>query len=97
MDSNSRGGSSSRSLTISSKLSSSYIKSTRHRKSTYKRREEIKKKSIRTVLMAKAEEYVRKFNLDNPATPIEALTSDVLELVANKRWSEVRITQTIIN
>ena len=47
--------------------------------------------------MAKAEEYVRKFNLDNPATPIEALTSDVLELVANKRWSEVRITQTIIN
>ena len=84
-------------MTISSKLSSSYIKSTRHRKTTYKRREEIKKNSIRTVLMAKAEEYVRKFNLDNPATPIEALTSDVLELVANKRWSEVRITQTIIN
>ena len=47
--------------------------------------------------MAKAEEYVRKFNLDNPATPIEAITSDVLELVANKRWSEVRTTQTIIN
>ena len=47
--------------------------------------------------MLKTEDYVRKFNLNNPATPIKDITSEVMELVANKRWSEVRITQTIIN
>ena len=47
--------------------------------------------------MLKTEEYVRKFNLNNPATPIEDITSEVLELVANKRWTEVRTTQTIVN
>jgi hypothetical protein len=47
--------------------------------------------------MLRTEEYVRKYNLNNPATTIEDITSEVLELVANKRWSEVRTTQTIIN
>ena len=44
----------------------------------------IKNNPIRTVLMIKAEEYVRKFFEDYPATPIEAITSDLLELVAKK-------------
>ena len=47
--------------------------------------------------MLKTEDYVRKFNLNNPATPIKDITSEVLELVANKRWSKVRTTQTIVN
>ena len=47
--------------------------------------------------MIKAEEYVRKFFEDYPATPIEAITSDLLELVAKKSWTEVRITLTIID
>jgi hypothetical protein len=60
------------------------------------RRTVIKNNPIRTELMIKAEAYVRKFNEDHPASPIE-VTSDVLELVAKKCWTEVRITQTIIN
>jgi hypothetical protein len=57
----------------------------------------MKKKPIRTVLMLKTEEYVRKHNLINPDNPIEDITSEVLELVANKHWSEVITTKTIAN
>jgi hypothetical protein len=57
----------------------------------------MKKKPIRTVLMIKTEEYVRKHNLNNPDNPINDITSEVLELVANKQWSEVRTTQNIAN
>ena len=39
--------------------------------------------------MVKAEEYVEKYNLDNPDTPIEAFTSEILELVAKTSWTEV--------
>ena len=39
--------------------------------------------------MVKTGEHVEKYNLDNPDTPIEANTSEILELVAKTSWTEV--------
>ena len=48
----------------------------------------MKNNPVRTVLMVKAEEYVEKYNLDNPDNPI-AFSSEILELVAKTSWTEV--------